>query len=141
MPEPKRSQSFLVAQITGACSTPALRLRLEASSTMTLRVRAQGREVSQSVAAQKRVEERAGQVRGIWLSSGPGGAVAERALEFGSQGPQVKALRAAALAQVSAGTPEPHSRRRHLALAGQPSPQQAQLHIRPQVAQMGQAGI
>ena len=61
----KLSQSFLVAQIRGVSSSRTLRLRLDASSTITLRARALRREVSQSVAAHERVEERAGQGHGV----------------------------------------------------------------------------
>ena len=61
----KFSQSFLVAQIRGVCSSRTLRLRLEASSTITLRGRALRREVSLSVAAHERVEERASQGHGV----------------------------------------------------------------------------
>ena len=52
------SQSFLVAQIRGVCSSRTLRLRLDASSTIALRARALRREVSQWVAAQERGEFR-----------------------------------------------------------------------------------
>ena len=65
MHESKLSQSFLVAQITGVCSSRTLRLRLEASSTIALRARALKREVSLSVAAYERVEERASQGHGV----------------------------------------------------------------------------
>ena len=65
MHESKLSQSFLVAQITGVCNSRTLRVRLEASSTIALRARALRREVSLSVAAHERVEERAGKAHGV----------------------------------------------------------------------------
>ena len=65
MHELQLSQSFLVAQITGACNSRALRQCLEASSTIALRARALRREVSQSVAAQERGEEHSGRGHGV----------------------------------------------------------------------------
>ena len=65
MHESKLSQSFLVAQLTGACYGRALQQGLKASSTIALRARALRREVSQSVAALERVKERDGEGHGV----------------------------------------------------------------------------